>query len=399
MTRSRTRGARFLQATGVLALTAGLFAGCGSGDDAATTSTVEATTTTTIHPDDSAISLGFVALCNDGNYSDNRDFNATCSGGDGIDYWLSTFGRCEDGSIVVMESKPSCSGQGGFDTLMPRDFEPEAGADDVARCNDGNFSNNHDFRATCSGGDGVDAWLAPYGECSDGSVIEMSNSTSCPGGSTFVGLLPPDYTTTTTSSPPPTTIAAPQTIATPDLTGMPLDDAISELTAAGLEHTAIDIIEGRSIIVRSNWVVVEQTPPAGFPLLAGESVDLGVARPDEVDGANNGGSGGSDGDGVELTPDALASALAASWGRQTLIETCEDGSSFCFISDISISAGSFAIITAQIAERDEAFGENLASNVFTMVGLQFPDLEWVQVNNATGDVLANVQRSSVIGDQ
>ena len=78
---------------------------CGSSGDAATgvaaaeataTSTTEETTTTTsttttapptttIDPIIEANEAGYVALCNDGNYSTNMDFRATCSGGDGID--------------------------------------------------------------------------------------------------------------------------------------------------------------------------------------------------------------------------------------------------------------------------------------------------------------------------
>ena len=63
----------------------------------------------------------------------------------------------------------------------------------VARCNDGNLSNNTDFRTTCSGGDGFKEWLAPYGECKDGDVIAMSSESKCSDHDGFSRLLPPDY--------------------------------------------------------------------------------------------------------------------------------------------------------------------------------------------------------------
>jgi hypothetical protein len=62
----------------------------------------------------------------------------------------------------------------------------------VALYNDGNFSDNTDFAKTCSGGDGMKRWLSDYGECSDGTVIDIGPLSSCPSGSTFVGLLPDD---------------------------------------------------------------------------------------------------------------------------------------------------------------------------------------------------------------
>jgi hypothetical protein len=172
----------------------------------------EVAPTTTLHPDDQAIADGFFALCNDGNYSNNTDFAKTCSGGDGISRWLSEYGECSDGTVLSMRSLPDCGDRGGFARLLARDYVARPGDDDVALCNDGNYSNNTDFISTCSGGDGVTRWLAPYGECSDGTVIDMGPSSSCPGGSTFVGLLPDDYDVndapaSTTTTRPSTTIA------------------------------------------------------------------------------------------------------------------------------------------------------------------------------------------------
>ncbi len=46
----------------------------------------------------------------------------------------------------------------------------------VALCNNGDFSNNTDFGKTCSGADGLDEWLAEYGECNDGTTIKMAKN-------------------------------------------------------------------------------------------------------------------------------------------------------------------------------------------------------------------------------
>lgn len=173
----------------------------------------------TVHPDDQAIADGLVALCNDGNFSDNEEFAKTCSGGDGIQRWLSNYGECSDGTVLSMRSIPDCSDRGGFARLLPRDYVLEPGGDDVASCNDGNFSDNTDFAKTCSGGEGVNRWLGTYGECSDGTVIEIGPLASCPGGSTFVGLLPDDYDfdaaeAATTTAVPSTTTTEPSTTTT-----------------------------------------------------------------------------------------------------------------------------------------------------------------------------------------
>lgn len=170
-------------------------------------------TTTTLDPEAKAIKDGNVALCNDGGFSDNEDFSATCSGGDGIDRWLASFGQCEDGAIIKMSADASCEDNGGFKALMPADYKPEAGKGDVARCKDGTFSDNADFAATCSSRGGVSKWLAPYGKCKDEAIFKLSKKASCENHRGFKGLMPADYVppTTTTTTPPPTTAAPPTT--------------------------------------------------------------------------------------------------------------------------------------------------------------------------------------------
>jgi hypothetical protein len=187
----------------------GALAGDPEADEATTEdagASEQATTTTEdVDPEIVAIRNGNVALCNDGGYSDNYDFSATCSGGDGIDKWLAPFGQCDDGTIIKMSASASCDDNGGFQKLLPADYTPKAAEGDVAQCEDGTFSDNTDFQATCSSRGGVSEWVAPYGECADGTVIKMSAEASCTENGGFGALLPPDYTppTTTTTAPPP----------------------------------------------------------------------------------------------------------------------------------------------------------------------------------------------------
>ena len=203
-----------------------VLAACGASDAG------ESGPTTTLHPDDQAIADGFFALCNDGGYSDNVEFDKTCSGGDGVDRWLADYGKCSDGTVLSMRSFPDCDDRGGFAGLLARNYVAEPGADDVALCNDGNFSDNVEFDKTCSGGDGVDRWLADYGECSDGTVIEMAATSSCPSGTTFVGRLPagyaPDASTTTQAQ---TTTSTSTTTSIPTETSAPIERALAALEA------------------------------------------------------------------------------------------------------------------------------------------------------------------------
>lgn len=204
-------------------------AGCAEKGESASvkptesTTTEVRTTTTSRDPDAKAIADGNVARCKDGGYSDNHDFAATCSGGDGIDKWLAPFGQCQDGAVIKMSAKATCKDNDGFKKLLPADYEPKAGKGDIAQCKDSTFSDDTDFAATCSSRGGVSKWLAPYGECRDGTVIKLSKKASCDKHDGFKAMLPLDYTppttTTTTSTtpppPPPPPVTAPPTTAAP----------------------------------------------------------------------------------------------------------------------------------------------------------------------------------------
>lgn len=133
-----------------------------------------------------------VAQCKDGSYSDNTNFKATCSSHDGVKRWISKYGRCKDGTVIRMSKSASCNGHNGFKRRLPKTYVPKPGWEDVARCNDGTYSDNSDFGKTCSGHRGVMRWLAPYARCKDGQVIKLRKSASCDSHGGFKGLAASD---------------------------------------------------------------------------------------------------------------------------------------------------------------------------------------------------------------
>ncbi len=217
------------------------------------------TTDAGLDPDEQAIEDGYVALCNDGNYSNNTDFSATCSGGDGIDKWLATFGECEDGTFIKMSSDASCGDNGGFKGLLPADFEPKARKNDVALCKDGTFSDNTDFSATCSSRGGIREWLALYGECKDGTIIIMDKESSCSGSGGFKGLKPKGYEPpTTTTTAPPTTAAPPPSTAPPATEAPAPAESVSQQNA---RQKAADYLDFSAF---SRQGLIEQLEFEGF---------------------------------------------------------------------------------------------------------------------------------------
>lgn len=48
-------------------------------------------------------------------------------------------------------------------------------------------------------------------------------------------------------------------------------------------------------------------------------------------------------------------------------------------------------VTVQATANDKEFGEKVARGVYNFTNSKFPDIEWVQVKNANGDVLANAR--------
>ena len=86
--------------------------------------------------------------------------------------------------VLLMIALVACGG--GSKELSAEEKRAQAIAEgNVALCNNGDFSNNTDFGKTCSGADGLDEWLAEYGECNDGTTIKMAKNSSC-GGCGFI---------------------------------------------------------------------------------------------------------------------------------------------------------------------------------------------------------------------
>lgn len=82
-------------------------------------------------------------------------------------------------------------------------------------------------------------------------------------------------------------------------------------------------------------------------------------------------------------------ALLAGAGLDSFTAACPDISWLCTISDIEARNASIIVITQQVTENDEELGKRTVIGVKNFIGEQFPELGWVQVNSATGAVLAN----------
>ncbi|MBT2266470.1 excalibur calcium-binding domain-containing protein [Rhodococcus erythropolis] len=85
----------------------------------------------------------------------------------------------------------------------------------------------------------------------------------------------------------------------------------------------------------------------------------------------------------------IEKALLAGAGIESFGAACPDITWLCTISDIKARNESIIVITQQVTEDDEELGKRTVIGVRNFVGKQFPELAFVQVNNASGDVLAN----------
>lgn len=65
-------------------------------------------------------------------------------------------------------------------------------------------------------------------------------------------------------------------VAVPDTLGKTLDKAKKELEALGFNVNAADTVEGKTIILKSNWEVISQEPAAGTAAPEKSVVQLGV---------------------------------------------------------------------------------------------------------------------------
>lgn len=88
--------------------------------------------------------------------------------------------------------------------------------------------------------------------------------------------------------------------------------------------------------------------------------------------------------------------IAKSLAFDSLQGACAGGISWtCFINGIEPLTDGTILVTLQITENDKEHGNEVARNIFNLTGLQHPELQFVQVNNATDDVLANVSRKTI----
>ena len=85
------------------------------------------------------------------------------------------------------------------------------------------------------------------------------------------GLAAPTTTTVATST---SAVAVPT-----DLVGKSVPAAKDELSKLGYQQVDVVSVDGRVVIVESNWQVERQTPAAGTRLARGATVELTVDRP------------------------------------------------------------------------------------------------------------------------
>jgi hypothetical protein len=75
---------------------------------------------------------------------------------------------------------------------------------------------------------------------------------------------------------PTSTAAAAASIAVPNVVGLALDKATDQLKDLGLKAEAKDIDAGKTIVLKSNWVVATQDPADSTQVAKGSTVNLGV---------------------------------------------------------------------------------------------------------------------------
>ncbi|MDP9883106.1 beta-lactam-binding protein with PASTA domain [Sinomonas atrocyanea] len=78
------------------------------------------------------------------------------------------------------------------------------------------------------------------------------------------------------SAEPAAATSAPSNAPLPNEVGKTLDKAKKELEGLGYRVKATDTVEGKAIIVKSNWEVISQDPAAGASAPEASTVNLGV---------------------------------------------------------------------------------------------------------------------------
>ncbi|OFV76944.1 hypothetical protein [Rhodococcus erythropolis] len=87
---------------------------------------------------------------------------------------------------------------------------------------------------------------------------------------------------------------------------------------------------------------------------------------------------------------SIETSLLQGAGLDTITQACERGIDWiCYISEITSTATSVVTVTVQIVESDKEFGNAVARGVYDVASTAHPQLERVQVRNATDDIIAD----------
>jgi len=174
-------------------------------------------------------------------------------------------------------------------------------------------------------------------------------------------------------------------IVVPNVVGLPLDEARTALEAAGITKiTEIDIRENKSVLIASNWVVVEQNGDV-------TGVILGVEKfSDEASVRADG-------------PEASAKfeqALKDVFGVQSFSELLYDASMWGgYINGVRVENG-HAYITLQIGSDDpgsDELGSRAASAISTVLPAEaYEGITWIVVEDVAGVVIAQEQPAPIV---
>ncbi|MFE5836720.1 excalibur calcium-binding domain-containing protein [Arthrobacter sp. NPDC056493] len=92
--------------------------------------------------------------------------------------------------------------------------------------------------------------------------------TGCGGGKQAASQVAPQPTETAT--------ATPETVTVPGVVSLTLDEATDQLENLGFEVDSVDIVDGKTIVLKKNWQVMSQDAGEGAQVAKGSIVHLGV---------------------------------------------------------------------------------------------------------------------------
>jgi len=222
-------------------------------------------------------------------------------------------------------------------------------------------------------------------------------STASESAITATSSAAPTSSTPATTTTPESTTAETEGPTMPAVVGKNLKETQGQLEAAGLTIETVDATgKGRSVFQPNNWKVTGQSIREGDPINKGDTVTLEVLKDGEKPGAAEPKVPKSEPEAPKPKFDdetyaaSVRQSILDGAGLTSFTEACGQGIDWiCYIADVSASTDSIVIVTVQISEKDKAFGARVARSVYNFAGGDHPNLEWVQVNNASGNVIAN----------